>query len=144
MMAEPVPARQAPQESQDEQYLRLLSIFHYVCAGLAGMVGCFPIFHVVIGIAIMAGGLSNRGGGPPAVFGAFFAVMGGAVMLWFWAIAVGLAVAGSSLAARRRYMFCLVMAGIGCMFVPVGTALGVFTIVVLVRPSVKAMFGEGG
>ena len=60
MMAQPGPANQAPQESQDEQHLKLLSIFHYVCAGLAGMVGCFPIFHVVIGIAIMAGGLSGR------------------------------------------------------------------------------------
>ena len=33
------------------------------------------------------------------------------------------------------------MAGIECIFMPVGTVLGVFTIIVLVRNSVKALFG---
>jgi len=37
-------------------------------------------------------------------------------------------------------MFCLIVAGIICIFMPLGTILGVFTIIVLVRPSVKAMF----
>ena len=33
------------------------------------------------------------------------------------------------------------MAGIECMFTPFGTVLGVFTIIVLMRPEVKTMFG---
>jgi len=33
-----------------------------------------------------------------------------------------------------------VMAAIECIFMPFGTVLGVFTIVVLARPSVKEMF----
>jgi hypothetical protein len=32
------------------------------------------------------------------------------------------------------------MAGIECMFTPFGTVLGVFTIITLVRPSVKEVF----
>jgi hypothetical protein len=31
--------------SEDEQYLRLLSIFHYVVGGIAALFACFPIFH---------------------------------------------------------------------------------------------------
>jgi hypothetical protein len=37
-------------------------------------------------------------------------------------------------------MFCLVMASITCMFMPFGTVLGVFTLIVLMRPSVKPLF----
>jgi len=34
------------------------------------------------------------------------------------------------------------MAGVECMFMPFGTVLGVFTIIVLMRPSVKEIFGR--
>jgi hypothetical protein len=34
-----------------------------------------------------------------------------------------------------------VIAAISCLLVPLGTVLGIFTILVLVRPSVKERFG---
>ena len=57
-----------------------------------------------------------------------------------WVFAALVAFAGRNLARRTRYNYCLVMAGIECIFMPVGTVLGVFTIIVLVRDSVKEMF----
>ena len=48
--------------------------------------------------------------------------------------------AGRFLARRTHYMYCLIVAGIECLFTPFGTVLGVFTIVVLVQPAVKAIF----
>jgi hypothetical protein len=38
-------------------------------------------------------------------------------------------------------MFCLVMGGVECLFMPFGTVLGVFTIIVLMREPVKQLFG---
>jgi hypothetical protein len=35
---------------QDEEHLRLLSIFHYVVAGLAALFALFPIFHLILGL----------------------------------------------------------------------------------------------
>ena len=35
------------------------------------------------------------------------------------------------------------MAGIECIFMPFGTVLGVFTIIVLMRPSMKELFDPG-
>ena len=52
-----------------------------------------------------------------------------------------IAFAGRSLAERRRYTYCLVVAAMLCLFVPFGTVLGVLTIVVLVQAPVKALFG---
>lgn len=72
--------------------------------------------------------------------GLLFTVVAGGIILLGWAFAVCVVLAGCSLAARRRYMFCLVMAGIACAFMPFGTVLGVFTIIVLTQPLVKEMF----
>ena len=129
--------------SDDQQYLQLLSIFHYVVAGMIGLFACLPIFHFTIGIALFIGGVTQRQESealPMAFMGLLFAVIAGSIILFGWVLAVCIALAGRSLATKKRYMFCLVMAGIECAFTPFGTILGVFTIVVLVRPSVKELF----
>ena len=41
--------------TQDDEHLRLLSIFHYVLAGLAGVFGLFPIIHLAVGLTLQAG-----------------------------------------------------------------------------------------
>jgi hypothetical protein len=39
--------------TQDEDHLKLLSIFHYVVGGLAGLFALLPIFHLVIGLVMV-------------------------------------------------------------------------------------------
>ena len=48
--------------------------------------------------------------------------------------------AGRWLGSARNRMFCFVNACIMCLHAPFGTALGIFTILVLSRPSVVARF----
>jgi hypothetical protein len=50
--------------------------------------------------------------------------------------------AGRYLAEARNRGFCMVVAALNCLSVPLGTALGVFTFVVLARPSVEARFAR--
>ena len=45
-------------------------------------------------------------------------------------------------ARRRDGNEALIVAGLECMMMPFGTVLGVFTIIVLLRPSVRQLFGE--
>jgi hypothetical protein len=127
-------------QNQDEQYLKLLSIFHYVVGGLAGLFACFPIIHLVVGIGVLISSLTGSYDGPGALFGLFFIVIAGSIMLVGWTFAICIMLTGRFIATRKHYMFCLVMACIECMFSPFGTVLGVFTIIVLIRPSVKASF----
>lgn len=127
-------------ENQDEQYLKLLSIFHYVVGGLVGLFACFPIFHLIAGIFIMVASFTEPQSGPPLFFGLFFVLIAGSFIFVGWAFAICIILAGVFLARRKNYMFCLVMAGVECMFTPFGTVLGVFTIITLVRPSIKEMF----
>jgi len=131
--------------NQDEEHLKLLSIFHYVVAGLSALFACFPIFHLVIGIGMVIGSLvdPSRDSIPLAGVGLIFTIFAGGIMLFGWVFAASVAFAGRFLMTRKRYMFCLVVAGIECIFTPFGTILGVFTIIVLMRPSVKELFGVG-
>jgi len=77
---------------------------------------------------------------PPPWFGAMFAGMGVIFLLTFEALAVLSFLTGRYLSKRQHPTFCIVISAINCMYMPLGTALGVFTILVLQRPSVKALF----
>lgn len=124
--------------NQDEEHLRLLSIFHYIVGGLSALGGCFPVIHLVVGVAIASGALGPEG--PPTFFGWFFAGLAAFGILVGWSLAVVIALAGRFLARRTHYTFCFMVAAVECVFVPIGTVLGVFTIIVLNRTSVRALF----
>jgi hypothetical protein len=127
---------------QDVEHLKILSILYYVWGGLTACFSCFGLLYVVIGLVAVIAGVQEKQGGPPAVVGGMFMLIG-IVFVVLGATVGGLTIwAGRCLAQRKRYMLCLVMAGISCLSVPLGTALGVFTIIVLQRPTVKAMFGQ--
>jgi hypothetical protein len=127
----------------DARHLVLLTIFHYVVGAIMALFGCMPIFHIVIGLGMVTGTMDIFDGGnrPPDFFGYFFIAGGLFMMAMMWALAIAIFMAASCLKNRRRYIFCLVVAGFECLFAPFGTVLGVFTILVLSRPSVKALFG---
>ena len=128
--------------NEDLQYLRWLSIAHTIVAGLVALFGCFPIIHLVLGILMLTGRLQDaHGNGPPSWFGLIFVVIAILMIMMFWAFAVALLVAARQLSEHRSYTYCLVVAALECMFVPIGTVLGVLTIIVLMRPSVRTLFG---
>jgi len=130
--------------NRDEEHLQLLAIFHYVVAGLAALFSLFPLLYTTVGaIFILAArhGTAKPGEDlPPEFLGWIFAVLGALLFLIGIAIAICILIAGRSLALRKRYSFAFVMACIECLFVPFGTILGVFTIVVLSRESVRGLF----
>ncbi len=125
----------------DIRQLDLLATFHYVVAGIIALFGCFPIIHLVVGIGILMGSFGDQKGGPPIWFGFAFIAIALLLILMMWAMAIAVWLAGNRLKSRTNYMYCLVVAAIACTFVPFGTVLGVFTIIVLMRPTVKALFG---
>jgi hypothetical protein len=131
--------------NQDEEHLRLLSIFHYVVGGLAGLFAMFPIIHLVIGLMLIFAPrtFESKGGEPPpAFFGWFFVIFAGMFIIAGWVFAGFVITAGRFLARHKHRLFCLVMAGVECAFMPFGTVLGVFTIIVLMRDPVKELFSE--
>ena len=130
--------------NQDAEHLRLLSIFHYVIAGVAAFCSFFPLIYTAVGFVFVA--LSHHPPTnpsqqpPPAALGWAFVGLGIFLFLLGIAFTFVLAFAGRSLSRRRRYWFAFVVACMECIFIPFGTILGVFTIIVLSRESVKTLF----
>jgi hypothetical protein len=133
--------------NQDLQHLKLLSIFYYVVGGMLALVACVPIIHFVIGVMMVAAPNTlsgGRGTPPPPFMGWFFVLFAGGFILLGWVWAACLMAAGWFLGRRKHYIYCLIMGCSACLFNPFGAVLGVFTIIVLIRPSVKRLFESGG
>jgi hypothetical protein len=128
--------------NQDKEHLRLLAIFHYIVAGLAALFSFFPLLYTTIGaifIFVARHGTPSEEL-PPEFLGWIFTGLGSFLFLLGITMAICILIAGRCLSRRRRYSFALVMACIECLFLPFGTILGVFTIIVLSRESVKTLF----
>jgi hypothetical protein len=128
---------------RDAEHLRLLSLFHYIRGGLSAFFSCFALIYVVMGVTFASTQIFTRNSNaPPAWFGLLLIFLGGAVILMCWTWAAAVIYAGRCLAHRKNRTYCMVIAGISCLFMPYGTILGVFTLIVLQRPTVKQMFDQ--
>src|ERR1035437_470809 len=127
-----------PHGPADDDHLKVLSICHFVWAGLCGFFGLFPCIHIVMGILLLNGKLSDPGRPPvpdEAVIGWMFVIMGSAFVLCAETVAVLTLLSGFSIIKRRRRTLVLITAGLNCIFMPIGTVLGIFTLIVMLRPS---------
>lgn len=138
------PSRLAPIDPKDAEHLKLLSVFHYVSAGLALAGLGFMFLHFLFFQSMMSDpGMwsGGKGGPPPQVLFTMMKFIYGFMGLFFTAYAVINFLSARYLVQRRRRMFSFVAAALNCLHVPVGTTLGVFTIIVLSRDSVIEAYG---
>ena len=79
---------------------------------------------------------------PPQMVGWMFGLFGGLFFLFGAGMAIAKFLTGKYLGQRRSRTFCQVVAGISCLSIPFGTALGVATFLTLGKPSVSGLFGH--
>ena len=128
--------------NQDQEHLKLLSIFHYVVAGCAAFFSLFPLLYIILGLCMVLAPEEFAGSRqpPPAVIGWFFFLFGALMMAFDLAFAALVFMTGRFMARHKFHTFCVVVACIECLFMPFGTVLGIFGILVLMRESVKELF----
>ncbi|NLP06555.1 YIP1 family protein [Candidatus Fermentibacteria bacterium] len=131
--------------SGENENLRLLAVFHYVLGGLTALFSLFPALYLLLGVLMLADPMdfSGKGSPPPPEFaGIFLTALGGILALAVLVVAFGLILAGRFIDGRRHHTFCMVVAGLSCMIFPLGTALGVFSLILLMKPEVRMMFDK--
>ncbi len=129
--------------TNDEEHLKLLSIFHYIVGGLMALFACMPLIHMIIGLFFILSpeSMTSSGGeAPPSFIGWLFFSLGTIFFLIGQSIAICVIFSGRFIAGRKKYMFSFIVGCIQCVFIPFGTVLGIFTIIVLSRDSVKALY----
>jgi hypothetical protein len=132
------------QRVHDLEHIRLLAIFHFVFGGLAVLGIAFLGVHYAIMRAVFTNPemwKSQAESMPPRAFFEAFT--------WFYLLAAVLILAvlalnvlsGVFLLQKKHRTFSLVVAAIDCLQIPFGTALGVFTMIVLLRQTVPQLYG---
>ena len=119
-----------------------LGIFHFVVAGMTGVMSLLPIFHLIFGVvlAFAPAAVDAPEATPMMVMGGIFTLFAAVVIMVGLTFSVMIACCGWCIVKRKRHGFCMVMAGVECMVFPFGTILGVFTIIVLSGESVRELF----
>lgn len=130
-------------KNEDAKTLSLLAMFHYIVGGIMALFSCMPLIHVTMGIAMVTGNFFGETGEmPPPFFGWMFVIMGSVFVIGGWLTALAIILAGRKLSRHESRTFCMVVAGVECMFMPFGTVLGVFTLITLTKESVQALFDK--
>ena len=133
----------------DEEQMRLLSIAHYITGGMCILFASLFIFHFVFFFVVAADPQffpAPKAGQPGPPEGTF-RVMGGVLGLFIlagWAFGGLTIYVGRCIKRRVKRTLSLVVACINLLFMPVGTLLGVSTIMVLSRSSVKRTYEADG
>ncbi len=149
VIAPPLTASTPPPVSErqqivDDEHIKLLSIFHFVIAGLAFCGIAFLILHYFMMSTVFSNPdiWKSQKDAPPLPKDLLKA------FVWFY-IFLGLifgvagtlnCLSGLFLHKRRHRIFSIVVGGLNCLQIPFGTLLGVFTILVLSRNSVREKY----
>ncbi len=128
------------QKLLDEEHLRLLRLGYLISGCLNALWALFPLIYVAMGLFITTVGTFDNKTSDARFLGLFLVVIGGTISLLVGTVAVLKLLTAKALRERRSRTLCLVTAGISCLAIPYGTALGVCTILLLTRPSVRAQF----
>jgi len=129
----------------DNEHLRLLSIFHYIAGGIGSLFSCMTIFHIAIGLTMILAPekmTGNEAETVPEFVGWMFFIMGSVFFIIGQATSIAMIISGRFISKRKNYMYSFVVGCVECIFLPLGTVLGVFTIIVLSRESVKTLYGQ--
>jgi hypothetical protein len=136
--------RDSERRRTDLEQIKVLSAFHYVGVGLAAL-GLLAVYgHYTLVSRMMSDPNVWKGPAnppPPEMF---------APMRWMYGFGATV-VAGTGvlnffaarwLRAKKNRLFTIGVAIANCFWFPLGTALGVFTIIVLARESTQALYRE--
>ena len=119
-------------------------MFHYIVGAITFAYSSIPLIHVFIGLMFMLNprGFAQKGDPdfPLRYFGLAFVLIGGGIVLFGWTLGAMTAYAGRCIKRREKYLLCFILACVNCLHMPLGTILGIFTLIVLSRDSVKQLF----
>lgn len=136
-----------PLPNRDLEHVKLLSIFYYVQSGLQVLsLGFFYLHYYFMKfvLAIPSQIEQSQGGMPLEMkhFSGLFLVIYGVMAFMVVVAAILNFMAAGKLRKMQHRTFCMVVAGLNCLQMPLGTALGVFTFMVLNREGTRRLFAN--
>jgi len=133
----------ARRDAIDNEHLRLLTVFHYVNAGLLLMISSVFLLYALMALFMILASFSAPGSqGPPLIVGTMMMIITLIPVAFTWSLAAANVWAGRQITNRQNHLRCLIVSAVNCMNIPFGTILGVCSILVLARDSVKSKYPQ--
>lgn len=140
-----------PQETErtaikDREHLKILAILHFVGAGFGVLgTGFLALHYMLFRVFFLNPEMWEKSENPPnpefiELFQTIFIWFYLAGALFFLSQAIMNILGGLYLLRQKHRIFCMVVAGMNCLQIPLGLILGIFTLVVLSRESVAELF----
>jgi len=131
----------------DAKNLKIIAILYRVVSGFALFAALFPFLHLFMGINMingyfqkeMSGDLNSKA---MLFLGIFFILFATTWIICAFTYALFMSRTAKYLTKRKKYKFCIIMAGITCAFFPLGTMLGGWTIALLNKDPIRELFVE--
>lgn len=123
----------------DEEHLRLLALGHVIDGVLVILFSSMFLLHVAMFLFMPFPVEQGVDAPPDGMFRLMGAVLGVFVLLG-WAFGALTIYSGRCIKRRMKRNLSLVVACLNLLFLPVGTLLGVASLMVLTRPSVRALY----
>jgi hypothetical protein len=127
-----------PSRAADLKNLRVVGVLHYVAGALLALFSSLFIGCIWFGVRSMR----THVPGASSSFGPLVVGMGSVALVLGWTMAGMMVQAGRCIEARRSRRLCLIVAALSTGWFPFGSILGLFTLVLLTKPHVRALFGE--
>lgn len=132
---------------RDAEHLRLLKLCYYMLAAMTGFFSLlfalfFALFGAVLSSRVIPANQHAGSQADPRMLGPIFLSLAAVPFVTGGASAFLTFFTARSLSDHRRRTFCLVISALCCLSIPWGTVIGVCTILVLNRPSVKLLFDQ--
>jgi len=130
----------------DEEHLRLLSLFHFIKGGIASAFSLLGlIYFIFLGFIMKMGSRFNMSSDSyneelPLQVMSYIFVIGGVIVLLVLLSGILQLVSGYYLKRKEYRLFSFIIGIIEILEVPYGTILGLMTLIVLSRDSVKRKY----
>ncbi|HET9931735.1 MAG TPA: hypothetical protein VFQ35_13635 [Polyangiaceae bacterium] len=122
----------------DQSDLNTLAVCHYVYAALLAVGGLIPLGISLVAVGFFSAMVPSHEPALKGLVGGALLLIWGAIGLLLWLKAGFVAYSGLSLRRGQHRTLSIVVACLCCLNMPLGTLLGVFTLIVLNRPAVRA------
>ena len=121
--------------------METLSLLHRVAGFAFAFFSLCGLLPLTTGLPVVLGIVSERAGtGEPRSVGEILVLMGAGVVLMFAALALGAFQSTGWIRRRESRGLVIAMECVLLLFLPLGTALGIYGLVLLSKPHVKAAF----
>lgn len=127
-----------PLDPADRRQLTLLAVCHALFGAFAALAFALMLFAIAILVVELRAAPDADGNAALWVLIPLYGVL----TLMLLVVVVLNLIAARNLAGRRGYALCRTIAIVNMLNAPLGTALGVWTWLVLAKPPVRAAFGQ--